>query len=346
MEQEAIITVPSEGDKKKDRGFVQIPVCQEDFTEFISSLLGKPQSVSAYFWGSFEFTKNNVEHLYFLIDQRIQQQNDGSLVQFSAKTTYSDHTSITINDLDSFISYKEVKTVIPTAVTLSWIYLIKFPDKRTPEKQEIELSVVTPEMLDVDIQKRGGLVQAEIRYTARTWGTDIEALISANIKELFEEQPKIKKILLNNSGQVGLLIASIILVGSAFACLVVSNQFTNEMVNTVSNHLNSATTVSDKIDYIANHIASGEWIKFNLRSIIFLGIAFVSSIFAGVWVTSCLESIVKPCFILFTEAAERNKIKVNKRNVKKWWVFGASVCVSILSGVAGNYIFQFLTKPK
>lgn len=93
-------------------------------------------------------------------------------------------------------NYSEVRPLRSVAVTLNWVFLIRFQDRPNSEKQEINIRFATPEHYryeqrhlsdgGVVIYPRPapeqGLVEVEIHYTARTWGNDVDGLIKGHIE--------------------------------------------------------------------------------------------------------------------------------------------------------------------
>ena len=115
---------------------VTLPFPPEAFREFISGLLGQPQTLERRFLGTFELSRPDVETIFHLVDQRVKQQNEASLIQFTIKIIYDDNSSVLLNSIDDFVRYTEVRPVVSVAAHLSWTYLIKFQDRAVPEKQE------------------------------------------------------------------------------------------------------------------------------------------------------------------------------------------------------------------
>ncbi|ARU48033.1 hypothetical protein [Sulfurospirillum diekertiae] len=105
---------------------VTLPCNPNDFGAFISGLLGKPQTIEKAFRGTFEVSKDDIINTFYLIEQRIQQQNDAQLVQFTVKILYNDDTSVLLNSIADFEHYTEVRPLESIGVALSWTYLIKF----------------------------------------------------------------------------------------------------------------------------------------------------------------------------------------------------------------------------
>jgi len=119
---------------------IALPCEPEDFANFIGSLLGKPQTIVNSERGSFEIRKEDIVNSYHLLVQRVQQQNEGQLLQFTVRLVFNDNSSVLLNSIDDFITYAEVRPVFPTQAHLSWAFIVRFRDRQHPEKQDIDLS--------------------------------------------------------------------------------------------------------------------------------------------------------------------------------------------------------------
>lgn len=135
---------------------VVLPCPPDQFRDFIAGLLGKAQTIEASVPGPFAVTKNDVENLFHLLNQRVSSQNEATLVQFTAKVIYDDNSSVLLNSIGDFLAYNEVKPLISIAAHLNWTYLIKFPNKAYPEKQIVTVSFRGHETID-DIRSQGSI---------------------------------------------------------------------------------------------------------------------------------------------------------------------------------------------
>jgi hypothetical protein len=186
----------SRGVPQADEVHVTLPCAPDHIAEFIAGLLGKPQTISRSFEILFEIDHHDIESLHHLIVQRVTQQNDASLVQFVIQIFYNDNSSVRINSFDDFSRYSEVRPLRSIAVTLNWIFLIRFQDRPHAEKQEINIRFATPENSELKSSHlsdgrvvvyprpapKQGLVEAAINHTARTWGNDVDGLIKDHIE--------------------------------------------------------------------------------------------------------------------------------------------------------------------
>jgi hypothetical protein len=182
---------------------VVLPCPPDQFREFIAGLLGRPQTIEGSIAGPFEVTKQDAENLYHLIEQRVASQNESTLIQFTARVSYDNHSSVLLNSLQEFLSYNEVKPLTSSALHLSWTYLIKFPTKAFPEKQVIQVTFgsgetrrpafVPYELFELAVEQwPGGGMTLRIEHTDRTWGTDIEALIRGHLQLLQKPVSKLR----------------------------------------------------------------------------------------------------------------------------------------------------------
>ncbi|KIC89137.1 hypothetical protein [Flavihumibacter sp. ZG627] len=161
------------------------------------SLLGKPQTITKRFHGTFEITKDNIISLFEILNQRVYQQNEAKLIQFRATIYYDDNSTVTLNGFDHLVHYNETLPIVSKAIHLTWQYLIKFRDKATFEKQEINVSFLT-EMdgkvsldEDIEIYPHNNQVYIRIQQTARIWGADIEGILSKHLKTIVWNNSKL-----------------------------------------------------------------------------------------------------------------------------------------------------------
>jgi hypothetical protein len=310
-------------------GKVALPFNEEQFKDFIVSLLGKPQTISKFINGSFEINKNNLITLFELINQRIYQQNDSKLIQFRATIYYNDNTTITLNGFDHLVHYNENLPVVSRAVHLTWQYLVKFRDKKTFEKQEISLSFVADDEGPMPIfeghsnnRYYDSGINFIISHTARTWGADIEALLTKHLEVLVKKDSKILRYIRYSSDSVNNIIFSILFL----ITLIFSYR------NTL-NQLQNKETASDSVFWIHHY---GNYV------FLLIGIYIIYKI-----TTTILEEFQyfkKPSFVILTPESEKYKTKLinnYRNNLIKYFI---TAFTSIILGVLGNYIYENITK--
>lgn len=307
-------------------GQVALPFNEDQFKDFIVSLLGKPQTITKRFRGSFEIDKTHIITLFELLNQRVYQQNDASLIQFLATVYYDDNSTVTLNGFEHLVHYNETLPIVSKGLHLTWKYLIKFRDKETFEKQEISVSFIadTDEIpsFDEDSDVRHypmNNVNIRIQHTARTWGADIEGLLSKHIKTLVKEESDLMSSFRYNPERVENVVSAILVfITLGFTTYSVLKQRTEALMdNTMWLH------------YYAN--------------IFFLFISTFILVKATLIFLDTFEFDEKPSFILLTKQAIVDKektLKNYKYNLRKYLL---TIIISLTFSVLGNYIYTFLT---
>lgn len=191
------------GDKE-----ISLPFNTEHLGDFISGLLGQPQSIEKVFTTPFIADNDYFIHLITLIKQRLEQQNIHEFISFQATIGYKDKTRRKFTSVEAFTSYSESLNLISTEVNFKFGILIHFPKKDIPEKQEIDIDFSTAENelhgYPISIissvlgrKKVSGVIVAEIYHTERTWADEILKLIENSLDDIVIKESKSKTIVRN-----------------------------------------------------------------------------------------------------------------------------------------------------
>jgi hypothetical protein len=322
----------------------------EDFRAFISGLLGRPQTISKNFRGAFDITADHVRDLHSLITQRVFQQNKASLIQFTAKIVFDDNSSVLLNALDEFMAYREIRPISSQQLHLTWSFLVEFQDKRVPEKQEIEISFIASgeigpiyeEDIPFVISKltKGGFINFRIRHTARTWGADIEALLSGHIKNILVPPPKLREFAWKHSSKISVGVAITFFIAALFFSFWTASSLWSSQQTQVSQYIGDSAQIASKIDFILKTISGAIWAKYYFSVIVFLAISLALAILLGIWVENAADTY-KPSFIVLTEKARREKERQLNKYHKKLISFLLSIGTSIGAGLVSNYVFHY-----
>lgn len=334
---------------------IVLPCAPEDFGEFVSGLLGKPQVLERKIYQIFEIEKTDIINIFHLVDQRICQQNDASLVQFTVSISYDDDSTILLNSVKDFEFYNEVRPVVSIGVVLSWVYLIKFKNKNVPEKQEITLSLTSArtelsrkswkyryifeESSYGGLKNLGGNIR--INHTERTWGVDIDSLLHGHIKTFAKKRSKKATFLYIYSDEIGFTFGLLIFIGAIFGAYYTASGFIetsqNEIKFLMAEGINSS--LASKVDYLINVIANGLWSKFWFSTAIFLVVSGIGSTILGSWISK--KALNRPeSHVLLSKAAYENREKSRNELKRDWLMFGISIVVSIVAGIASNVLFS------
>jgi len=329
---------------------ITLPLSEDDFKDFMVSLLGKPELIEGFVEGAFSINFDNIKNINYQLDNRISQQNHSSLIQFTAKLSFDDNSSTSFNSFSGFLDYKESRPIVCTGFDLTWVYLIKFGSKKVFEKQEIRIfakrrkdssqqtSALEKVLLlgDLSLPK----VKYSIRCTANTWGFEIAELVK-NILSDSVVQTKdlayLRKNILNEF--------SIVFIFTLFSSLSTiywfrSGEFreiarsTSYLVENGANPVDVVGRISDLVraDLVLNSIPS---VLENL---------LLATVLSVVLCLSLLELIRLPnhIFLLFNSKSirERNTYFSSRRKRKIAALLGLVLSVAI--GVLSNYVFEYL----
>ncbi|MDP2362320.1 MAG: hypothetical protein Q8M94_00980, partial [Ignavibacteria bacterium] len=342
---------------RSEEGFVTLPFNEGEFKHFIKSLLGNPQSISKGIFGIFEISFDDLRNVNHLILQRITQQNNGSLAKFSARIFFSDNSSVEFNTIDELLTYNEIRPIFSVSVHMSWDFIVTFPDKKIPEKQKIQISFVStgrflPEF-DRDsfivlhrAEYERGFINFRIEHTARTWGADIESLLSNHINSILQKDSKIKSFIRRYSGKISFAVAALFFISSLIFGFISANSFANDRIIEVQKQISSFNNVTveslnSKIDYLTNFMAGGAWSRYYFALVVFIILSLVIAISLAIWVEGSADT-QEPSFVLLTKESKRHKDQVLKKLNKNWLSFFGAIATAIITGIISNYLFSKL----
>lgn len=263
---------------------------------------------------------------------------------------YDDHSTVLINSLEDFVRYHEVRAITSVAAHLSWTFLVRFQDRLVVEKQQIDVSIVAEKSIPVISDELGhhvfvgsqpkGFFFFRISHTARTWGADIEALLTGHIENLIKKIHPLKTFIREKSGWIGFGVGLVLLLCSMAGCLYT----TQAILDSQLQQAKASTTPAAKLDYVVHLLATGTWPRFFFYVFCFLIIALAVSIFLGIWAGSAADN-EEPSFLLLSKQAEKHRTKQFAKTKKSWFSFVLSLLTSISAGIIGRILFElFLRK--
>lgn len=356
QDEEAVPSLSLTPPRTKEAGYLVLPFAHEQFKEFIEGLLGTPQSISRSIRGPFEVEPADIQSLSELLAQRIVQQNAGILAQFTARVTYSDDSTVEVHSVAEVLSYNEVRPVSCRALHLTWEYLVRFADKKVPEKQTITVSYLAgpasvaldePSVIIVPSEFhmiRPGFISFRIEHTARTWGADLEALLSNYFKALIKPESKAKQWVQKHHGRIALCVSVGFFLLVAAGLLMTTHRFAAarllELNQTIARQVpGGASTAAFRV--LADMIARGAWAQYSFSAIVFLVVAVFVALFLGMWSDDAANTL-PPSFILLNRESRKEKEEVLKRQKGRWLSFCGSILLSLFLGVLSNLIFGYL----
>ena len=331
-------------------GYVRLPMSERGFYDFINGLLGEPQTIQGYITGSYIADIKYIRDIHCMINQRIQQQNKGTLIQFLAKIFYNDGSAITITGYDEFISYREIKQNSPVQLELTWVYLIQFEDKLSPEKQTITLRFRSGEDEKFTYYSNRhrettspNSIEYIIKHTARTWGVDIEFLIKNSLQSFMIDKKPFRKKLSDRRT----LLSVILWIISFVTCFVINNIYVNMYLSNlstiVSKEIDNLQGIEQKFDYLSQHVSTIPLYQFTTYNNAFIIVMIVVCIILAYLFNEALESFgYMHSYIILNEDSNERRNKVEKLANSYVRKAVTMLVVNILTGIAGSFIYDFI----
>ena len=330
---------------------VLVPCRPEEFVEFISKLLGKPQIAEGVFHGPFDIDITDVENFYHLIEQRLSEQNKGRLVQFTTNISFDDGTSVEVPSLDGIRSYSEVRPIVSTSVILTWVYLVTFANASIPERQQIEVKIDTTRVGNSTGGKTytvpDNKLSYRITYTARTWGADIENLLKNHLRSLIIPEHHRWRSFVRKWQE---WIYGFILLG-LYALFLRVGLFVAEWISrwkatkydaiTAAANSSQIDKISRKIDYIYSALSGASFASVVSIVMIYLVISLVICFAICSGITEGVTE-PRPSFVRLSRSAEYDKSARLQIYEKGWTTFLATFAFASVAGVAGNILTWFV----
>ncbi|OYD78331.1 UNVERIFIED_ORG: hypothetical protein BDU10_3464 [Burkholderia sp. CF145] len=329
---------------------VSLPVARKSLGDFISGLLGQPQTLEKKAESAFSIDHTWLIHLISLITQRVAQQNLAEPLTFEATISYRGGFSRKVSTFPAFEHFSETQNVVCVGVKLDISLLIQFPGKDSPEKQQVTISFKTNEketsLLENLFSKTLPIGQCdiEIRHTERTWADDILNLVNKELELVQTPEASVKKFL----RRIFLPFA-----GALFPMFVMGGMVLNssrnsgteeKIIKRIGSLLNAKSTspelLNEKLDTLLMHAQSQIESQGSGRFVV----ALLISVGIGAFVMLLGAAIAQPApsFILISKASEKNKIETEKKmNRRLLSVFG-SLVLTVVLGLAVNYIYDKL----
>lgn len=333
---------------------ITLPVGKSQFEDFIKSLLGQPQALNRFFDCRYVLRIQDVGHVISLISQRIGFQNTAHQADFTIQYNFSDQSTVTFKTFDAAERYNELKPVVPIAVHLLWTFLIQFPDRPSPEKQEIAIRFIkfpNPRSAGVfngilgESFIRSG-INLEIRHTNRTWAIDIESIVANYVASVSIEEGNSVQFLRKNSGRISFIVSGAFLIGCfstvVYAAYLLRAHFSSKLADTIFPAQTFEQKVESYLDFVALSASDGAWTLFNLQASIFLILSAIIALFLAIFIAD--EPARPTSHILLTQTADK-EFQAEATTISKSfrnYFLGSSI--TVILGVSSNYIFLWLNQ--
>jgi hypothetical protein len=337
------------------------------------SLLGQHESVEGTVRGAFEIGIESFKHLNQIIDTRIDNHYPSSLLEFRAKLFFDDDSSITFKTIESFVEYRELRSLTCENFVFTWTYLVRFNHKNSSEKQEISVFSQKGENLnrksktiryriisifDKEKARSTNKLNYSIRCTNREWGIEIGRIIqdflSYNNKVRSSFLTSVRHQIIERFDIVEFLFTTLNLMFMLFSLAYLMERnltMCRELSGLIENNIKDGVDIENKINFIIKIVsACSRGTELTLSPFIFI-LPLISSFLFGIIIPALIYKLVQLpnyFFLLFTEESKKMRDIYFRglKNKQTFWgiTIVASVIIGTITGVAGNFIYSFLIK--
>ncbi|WP_174907959.1 hypothetical protein [Burkholderia diffusa] len=327
---------------------VNLPVTRKTLGDFISGLLGQPQTLEKKDEVAFTVDHAWLIHIVSLITQRVAQQNLAEPLTFEATIDYRGGLTRKVSTFPAFEHFSETQNVVCIGVKLDISLLIQFPGKNHAEKQQITVTLKTNEreksIVDNLFAKNiiTGQMNLEIRHTERTWADDMLNLISKEFELVQTHENKIKKFLRKIYVPItGALFPIFILAGTMISTF--RSKMNNSIVDQIDNLSNIAQSNPDITNKKLNALLLFAKSQIDNQRFGFIP-PLIASIGVGTFVVIIGSTLAAPIpsFILLSRASEKNKSDVEKKLNRNLLLTIGSAIVTVALAIVANYIYDKL----
>jgi hypothetical protein len=344
--------------EKERESMLSLPIKKKDLGNFVLDLLGQQQTIERVFEENFDFDFNWFVNLHELIDQRINQQTHSNLVSFTFIVYFSGGLKRTITSIEALKGYTETKKEIPFGVKIVWNYLVHFPGKDYPEKQVVSFSAFRQKNKKVEfsdlsingmllkrysVKSERSTVRVQIDHTERTWGDDLEVIISNQVDEGLRK---------NGSGNLlynlfrGTLALAFLLGGMIYGFISSMTSKMDQVKAAMANYTDlrkandiSQELISDKLDIIAQiaEINGTRDENIGLFFLYFLGAAVLSTVLLEI---TRRES---HSFLVFSKSSEEYRMKKLKKEKKGFYILLGTFIFSVVASIVANFGYELIS---
>ena len=343
------------GFESERESFLSLPIKKKDLGNFVADLLGQQQTIERVFEESFDFDFDWFINLHELIDQRINQQTHSNLVSFTFIVYFGGGLKRTVTSIESLKGYTETKKEIPFGVKIVWNYLVHFPGKDYPEKQVVSFSAFRQKNKKIEfsglsingillkrysVKSERSSVRVQIDHTERTWGDDLEVIISNQIDEGLRK---------NGSGNLlynlfrATLALAIMLGGLIYGFISSLTSKMDQVKDAMTKYeglgnIIGQDLISEKLDIIAKitEISATRDENIGLFLLYFFGAALLSTV---------LLEITKReshSFLVFSTSSEEYRMKMLKKEKKGLYILLGSFIFSVVASIIANFGYELI----
>ncbi len=334
----------------------------KDLGEFLASMLGQRRSVTKELHYIFTIDLNWIINLVELISQRISAQNKGDLISFDAAISYKEGKRVELTNINQLKYYSDVSNDISTSIRINFTYLLNFPYKETPERQDIEF-FASSAGTDAEYSSRGeesykklrkiliplnqdkSVMMLEVRHTDLTWGEDVINLISNHVDASFTKTggvwDTLRLITAASSPLLGLLMGSILIANTENIYRNTKLEILKNYSKVFENSPGTLQSIEQKLNVLFKYYQDMETSRgFGLVGLL---LAMMSPIFVVAFLF-LIYRIRSNSYVVLNKATEKFVLRSKKFKKIVVTTLLSGVTLSIVTGIISSSLYEKLPK--
>jgi hypothetical protein len=278
----------------------------------------------------------------------LTQQNEFQVISVTFEIYLEGGVIRELRSIEELQTYNETKNAASIAINITWVLLVKYHSKKHPEKQTViveltdgSLNRISGERVGVGVGANFALsgrpmfvhnvggIYIEIQYTERTWGDDMEALLTGYI---------LSRVKVMNNLKMYLRTAAVRFTAALFTFLITAGLLPAVMpsprhVGAIESQWKSAVDVGGKLDVIFHYLTDRPDMSSLLE-----GVSISAAAGISVLLSIIIYSTVKSSHIVLNDAAMRRRLDKIRKERHVFIVACVAFFSSVLAGIVANNV--------
>jgi len=159
---------------------ISFELSKDVLARIVLNTLGKKERLDYSVERDFLLTLETVKQFYFLLSQKLNNDNNKEVDFFEVFIYHDDNTVQQFNTFEKLDTYHELRNISPVKIIMHWNVVVDFPSSQTIETQKIQLLF---EVEEKEVQY--GCIDLQIEHTNIIWASEVKSLIVSQIEKTF-----------------------------------------------------------------------------------------------------------------------------------------------------------------
>lgn len=191
----------------------------------------------------------------------------------------------------------------------------------------------------------GSSVFVRISHTERTWGVDMESLLTGHVRGWMQKPDPVRSYICAKSDNIGMIFSILFFLCALGGVFFAGAQLVSHYAAVakgfsakVGADVSEPARLLSKIDFLTDVIVTGVWPRFIFNSVSFLCIALLAAILLGVFISGKAENSPQSFILLSAESKKHREVALESVQ-ERWRKFTYSIVFGVVTGILGNFFF-------